>query len=208
MGPVIPEIWLQKKSYRDRIRTRHILICRILIRSIIFGGRIFTSATLQSPEILAIFCVYSGRARVCWPLRCLCRPFCIFERCLDSNAERCRSRQARYQLSHPSPWLSHPPPWLSHPPPYLARISVATLYLIGTGYMIKAHLAVFILQINNLIGIDWLLVQRRNGTTAGPGYLEVNVICPCKSPHWAVDCSVRTVDPHWGRMAQFLCWLV
>jgi hypothetical protein len=26
-----------------------------------------------------------------------------------------------------------------------------------------------------------------NGTTAGLGYLEVNVICPCKSPHWAMD---------------------
>jgi hypothetical protein len=31
-----------------------------------------------------------------------------------------------------------------------------------------------------------LLVQRCNGTTAGLGYLEVYVICPCKSPHWAV----------------------
>ncbi len=39
-------------------------------------------------------------ARVCLPLLCLCRPFCIFERCLDSS---CRSKQARYQLSHPSP---------------------------------------------------------------------------------------------------------
>jgi hypothetical protein len=32
-----------------------------------------------------------------------------------------------------------------------------------------------------------LLVQRCNGTTAGLGYLEVNVICPCKSLHWTVD---------------------
>ncbi len=32
-----------------------------------------------------------------------------------------------------------------------------------------------------------LLVQRCNGTTAGLGYLEVNVICSCKSTHWAVD---------------------
>ena len=31
-----------------------------------------------------------------------------------------------------------------------------------------------------------LLVQRYNGTTAGLGYLEVNVICPCKSPPWTV----------------------
>ncbi len=36
-----------------------------------------------------------------------------------------------------------------------------------------------------------LLVQRCNGTTAGQGYLEVNVICKCKSPH------LRTVNPHW-----------
>jgi hypothetical protein len=42
-------------------------------------------------------------ARVCWQLRCLCRPFCIFERCLNSNTESCLSKQALYQLSHPSP---------------------------------------------------------------------------------------------------------
>ncbi len=29
--------------------------------------------------------------------------FCIFERCLDSNPEGCRSKQARYQLIQPSP---------------------------------------------------------------------------------------------------------
>jgi hypothetical protein len=29
------------------------------------------------------------RASVSWPLLCLCRPFCIFERCLDSNPESC-----------------------------------------------------------------------------------------------------------------------
>jgi hypothetical protein len=27
-------------------------------------------------------------------------------------------------------------------------------------------------------------VQSYKGSTAGLGYLEVNVICPCKSPHW------------------------
>jgi hypothetical protein len=42
-----------------------------------------------------------------------------------------------------------------------------------------------------------LLVQRCNGTTAGLGYLEESVICPCKSPHWTLI-SVRTVDPQWG----------
>ncbi len=43
------------------------------------------------------------RVRVCWPLPCLCRPFCIFRRCLDSNQRAAHSKQARYQLSHPSP---------------------------------------------------------------------------------------------------------
>ncbi len=32
----------------------------------------------------------------------LCRPFMIFEGCLDSNQECCRSKLARYRLSHPS----------------------------------------------------------------------------------------------------------
>ncbi len=36
------------------------------------------------------------------PLLCLCRAFCVFEICLDSNPESCRSKQARYQLSHSS----------------------------------------------------------------------------------------------------------
>ncbi len=40
---------------------------------------------------------------MCWLLLCLSRPFCIFERCLDSNPESCRSKQARYQLTPPSP---------------------------------------------------------------------------------------------------------
>jgi hypothetical protein len=39
---------------------------------------------------------------VCWPLLWLCRPFCTFERCLDSNQESCCIKQARYQLIHPS----------------------------------------------------------------------------------------------------------
>ncbi len=32
-----------------------------------------------------------------------CRPFCCFERYLDANPESCRSKQACFQLSHPSP---------------------------------------------------------------------------------------------------------
>ncbi len=47
--------------------------------------------------------LFFWRARVYWPLLCLCRPFCMFDRCMDSNPENCRSKQARYQLGHPSP---------------------------------------------------------------------------------------------------------
>ncbi len=32
--------------------------------------------------------------------------FCIFEKCLDSNPGSFRSKQARYQLSHPSRCLA------------------------------------------------------------------------------------------------------
>ncbi len=32
------------------------------------------------------FCIFFWRARVCWPLLCLCRPFIIFEVCLNSNS--------------------------------------------------------------------------------------------------------------------------
>ncbi len=32
---------------------------------------------------------------LCWPLLCLCHPFSIFERCLDSNPESCRRKHGR-----------------------------------------------------------------------------------------------------------------
>jgi hypothetical protein len=49
-----------------------------------------------------IFC-FSWRATECWPLLCLCRPFCIFRRYVDSNPENCNSKQVRYQLCNPFP---------------------------------------------------------------------------------------------------------
>jgi hypothetical protein len=42
-----------------------------------------------------LFVYFSGGLRVCWPQLCLYRPFCIFERCPDSN-QSCCSKQARY----------------------------------------------------------------------------------------------------------------
>ncbi len=52
-------------------------------------------------RLLSVFLYIFWRSRVCWPLLCLCRRVCIFERCLDSNTESCRSKQARYQFTHP-----------------------------------------------------------------------------------------------------------
>ncbi len=50
-----------------------------------------------------VFLYIFWRARVCWPLLCLCAHFCVFGRCMDSNPESCRSKHVRYQLNHPSP---------------------------------------------------------------------------------------------------------
>ena len=49
--------------------------------------------------------IFNGPATVCWPLLCLCRPFCIFDLCLDSNPDSCHNKQASYQLSHPSHYI-------------------------------------------------------------------------------------------------------
>jgi hypothetical protein len=79
---------------------------------------------MKSGEIwlfFLFFFIFFWRARVCRPLLRLCRPFMIFEGCLDSNPECSRSKLARYRLSHPShnlathPILSHPSHKLSHP---------------------------------------------------------------------------------------------
>ncbi len=79
------------------------------------------------PNIFSLnfFCIFFWQTRVCSPLPCVCRTFMIFERCLNSNSECCRSMRAPYKLSHPSPYLATHPliqpfPILSHPFPYLA----------------------------------------------------------------------------------------
>ncbi len=63
----------------------------------------FTVTTVCKQWHCFLFVYFFRRAKVCWPLICWCRPICIFERCLDSNPESCRRKQARYQLSQPSP---------------------------------------------------------------------------------------------------------
>ncbi len=42
----------------------------------------------------SFFVYFFWRARMCRPLLHLCRPFMIFEGCLDSNPEYCRSKLA------------------------------------------------------------------------------------------------------------------
>ncbi len=56
-------------------------------------------------EIIFIFFM----ARVCWLLRCLCGPFCIFGRFLDSNPESSRSKQARFHLLYLPELTTHLP---------------------------------------------------------------------------------------------------
>jgi hypothetical protein len=71
-----------------------------------------------------IFYIYFWRARVCRPLLRLCRPFMIFEGCLDSNPEYCISKLAQNRLSHPSLLHSHPSLLLSHPSLLLSHPSL------------------------------------------------------------------------------------
>ena len=83
------------------------MLCR-LQKSIVSILFIITSCIWRyrlNPFFLSFLYIF-WRARVCRPLLCLCRPFMIFERCLDSNPEYCRSKLARYRLSHPSLLLS------------------------------------------------------------------------------------------------------
>ncbi len=71
-----------------------LLVCLRLLQPLL------QARDLQSKKLCFLYIFW--RARVCWPRLCLCRPFCIFGSCLESNPESCRSKQVRCQLSHPS----------------------------------------------------------------------------------------------------------
>ncbi len=49
----------------------------------------------------SLFHIFFGGLE-CWPLLCLCRPYCIFYRCLESNPESCCSNWATHlsKISH------------------------------------------------------------------------------------------------------------
>ncbi len=58
----------------------------------------------------------------------------VFGRCLDSNPESCRSKQARFQLIHPSPYrynLATHLPTLSHPSPYNLATHLPALLMVA-----------------------------------------------------------------------------
>ncbi len=62
------------------------------------------TSRLETGKPLTFFTVYAFGRLECagHSFLLLCRPFGIFERCLDSNPEGCRSKQVRYQLSQSS----------------------------------------------------------------------------------------------------------
>jgi hypothetical protein len=92
------------------------------------------------------------------PLLCLCRPFCNFWRCLDSNPKSCRSKQ-RYQLSNPSPYLATHLPIVSKQIPWLKRYRIIKKHQ----GIIKKHQAHF---------------QQRLSTYDCYRYLLTNVVDP------------------------------
>jgi|688.fasta_scaffold308345_1 hypothetical protein len=55
-------------------------------------------------NIFILFYFFGGIDCVGHSFACVAH-FVSFERCLDSNPDSCRSKQASYQLSHPSPFL-------------------------------------------------------------------------------------------------------
>ncbi len=68
-------------------------------------------------SIYRFFVYFFWRARVCGPLLCFCRPFCIFEMCGFEPRELPYSKQAHYHLSHPCPYLATHLPAISQPSP-------------------------------------------------------------------------------------------
>ncbi len=83
--------------------------CYLLVFTPLRGATSLSSLLTEVSSTEVFFGTFFWRARVCRPLLRLCRPFMIFEGCLDSNPECCGSKLACYRLSHPSLYLAtHP----------------------------------------------------------------------------------------------------
>ncbi len=73
----------------------------------LFSGTLHPSSRQASGRtrrdfFLFFFIYLAGQSVLATPL--LMVPIIIFERCLDWNPDSCRSKQARFQLGHPSPF--------------------------------------------------------------------------------------------------------
>ncbi len=90
--PVQTQFWKQtfvtNPLHRGTLSFKSFLYCRV---HGICTWRLEILSACKGFLLVYIF----WQARVRWPLLCLCRPFCIFERCLDSIPVSCRSKQAR-----------------------------------------------------------------------------------------------------------------
>ncbi len=110
---------------------------------------------------------------MCWPLLCLCRPFCIFKKSLDSNPDS-------YQLSRPSPLLSHSFRLISYPTPLLSYPSsdldfhsrscrpVSHLFRLGRLFGLSHHCLFLLSALHHHAGgvMTCLEVCRRRRTAA------------------------------------------
>ncbi len=105
-------IFLEPGTFFTRAKFSISNHCRDSVRYHFFQIRGSVILNYGSGSYLDFFVYIFWRTRMCLPLLCLFRPLCIFERCLDSIPESCRSKQARNQLSHPSPLLSNPSPYV------------------------------------------------------------------------------------------------
>ncbi len=91
--------------------------------------------------VVRFFVEFFWRTRVCWPLLCLCRPFCIFKRCLDSSVADpgCLSRIPDPTFFHPGSRICikefnyfNPKKWflssMKYGPGCSSRIRILTFY--------------------------------------------------------------------------------
>ncbi len=65
----------------------------------------------KTEHLTNLFCIFFWRARLCWPLLCLCRPLHDFWGMSEFELRMLprRSKRARYQLSHPASSYTLPP---------------------------------------------------------------------------------------------------
>ncbi len=86
---------------------------------------------------------------MCWPLHCLCRPFCNFERCLDSKPESCRSKHgcATNLATHLPDLATHLPELATHLPNVATHLPNLNTHLSN----LATHLPYLVTHLPNLV---------------------------------------------------------